>query len=61
MKEFLILVIGIVIGGTFMTMLMCCLQINRLNDYERKCMCLENKLGEKYNENTKYKKTVLDK
>ncbi len=34
MKEFLILVIGIVLGGTFMTMMMCCLQIDRINKYE---------------------------
>ncbi len=35
MKEFLILVVGLFLGGAFMTLMMCCLQIDRINKYEQ--------------------------
>ena len=35
MKELLFFILGLIIGGLVMTMLMCCLQINRINEYER--------------------------
>ncbi len=35
MKEFLILVVGLFLGGSFMTLMMCCLQIDRINKYEQ--------------------------
>lgn len=43
MKNFLILFIGIILGGIFMTMLMCCLQIDRINKYEEKINYLKSK------------------
>ena len=46
MKELLFFVLGMVIGGLSMTTLMCCLQINRVNEYEKKCFDLEQKLLE---------------
>lgn len=35
MSELLFFILGLIIGGLVMTTLMCCLQINRLNEYER--------------------------
>ena len=35
MSELLFSILGLIIGGLVMTTLMCCLQINRLNEYER--------------------------
>lgn len=35
MSELLFFILGLIIGGLVMTTLMCCLQINRINDLER--------------------------
>lgn len=35
MSELLFFILGLIIGGLIMTTLMCCLQINRINEYER--------------------------
>ena len=35
MSELLFFILGFIIGGLVMTTLMCCLQINRINEYER--------------------------
>lgn len=35
MSELLFFILGLVIGGLGMTTLMCCLQINRVNELER--------------------------
>lgn len=35
MSELLFFILGLIIGGLVMTTLMCCLQINRINEYER--------------------------
>lgn len=34
MSELLFFVLGLIIGGLVMTTLMCCLQINRINEME---------------------------
>ena len=36
MSELLFFILGLIIGGLVMTTLMCCLQINRINEYEKK-------------------------
>lgn len=36
MTEFIYLIIGLAIGGLFGVTLMCCLQINRLNEVARR-------------------------
>lgn len=41
MKELLFFIIGMIIGGLSMTTLMCCLQINRINEIESKYAELE--------------------
>lgn len=41
MSELLFFVLGIIIGGLVMTTLMCCLQINRINEMEARCLKLE--------------------
>lgn len=35
MSELLFFVLGLIIGGLAMTTLMCCLQVNRINDLEK--------------------------
>ena len=35
MSELLFFILGLIIGGLVMTTLMCCLQINRINEYEK--------------------------
>lgn len=35
MKELLFFILGLIIGGLFMTTIMCCLQINRINELEK--------------------------
>ena len=35
MSELLFFILGLIIGGLVMTTIMCCLQINRINEYER--------------------------
>ena len=34
MTEFLSFLVGLFIGGIVTTLVLCCLQINRINDYE---------------------------
>ena len=34
MKELLLFILGMIVGGLAMTTLMCCLQINRINEME---------------------------
>ena len=41
MRELLFFIMGLIIGGLSMTTLMCCLQINRINEMEAKCTELE--------------------
>ncbi len=41
MKELLFFIMGMIIGGLSMTTLMCCLQINRINEMETKGAELE--------------------
>ncbi len=35
MSELLFFILGLIIGGLGMTTLMCCLQVNRVNELER--------------------------
>ena len=35
MSELLFFILGMIIGGLGMTTLMCCLQVNRINELER--------------------------
>ncbi len=42
MKELLFFILGMIVGGLAMTTLMACLQINRLNEIETRCLKLEN-------------------
>ena len=35
MSELLFFILGLIIGGLGMTTLMCCLQVNRINELER--------------------------
>ena len=51
MRELLFFILGMVIGGLSMTTLMCCLQINRINEMEAKCERLEKEKLEVQNEN----------
>ena len=43
MSELLFFILGLIIGGLVMTTLMCCLQINRLNEYERLLLMRDKK------------------
>lgn len=36
MREALFLLLGMIVGGCVATVLLCCLQLNRINDYEAK-------------------------
>lgn len=51
MSELLFFILGIIIGGLAMTTLMCCLQINRINEMEARCEELERANLEVQNEN----------
>lgn len=51
MSELLFFVLGIIIGGLVMTTLMCCLQINRINEMEDRCLKLEKSNLEEQDEN----------
>lgn len=51
MSELLFFVLGIIIGGLVMTTLMCCLQINRINEMEARCLKLEKANSEEQDEN----------
>ena len=46
MSELLFFVLGIIIGGLTMTTLMCCLQINRINEFESRIKMYESELEE---------------
>lgn len=43
MSELLFFVLGLVIGGLTGVTIMCCLQINRINEYEKKINSIEKK------------------
>lgn len=45
MSELLFFILGLIVGGLAMTTLMCCLQINRINDLERQIV-LKNEYEE---------------
>ena len=59
MRELLFFIMGLIIGGLSMTTLMCCLQINRINEMEAKCAELEKVNTEVQDEKQKYKKTGM--
>lgn len=50
MGELLFFIIGLVIGGLIMTVVMCFLQVNRINDLEGEIFLLQNRLSEVYYE-----------
>lgn len=50
MSELLFFILGTIIGGLTMTALMCCLQINRLNEMERLLMLKNNEQEDDYTE-----------
>lgn len=43
MSELLFFVLGLVIGGLTGVTIMCCLQINRINEYEKKLKMSKNR------------------
>ena len=43
MSELLFFILGLVIGGLCATTLMCCLQVNRVNELERQIVLKDNK------------------
>lgn len=46
MSELLFFILGLIIGGLVMTTLMCCLQINKINEYERLLLMRDKKEDE---------------
>lgn len=42
MSELLFFILGFIIGGLGMTTLMCCLQVNRINELERQIVLKED-------------------
>lgn len=44
MNEFLWFLVGLFLGGIVTTLLLCCLQINRMNDYEAELRKLRSEL-----------------
>ncbi len=50
MQEVLFFILGIVVGGIVMTILMACLQLNRINELEIRCFELEKEKLELQNE-----------
>ena len=42
MSELLFFILGLIIGGLAMTTLMCCLQVNRINELERQIVLKDN-------------------
>ncbi|NLC87708.1 MAG: inseCt neurotoxin 1c [Clostridiaceae bacterium] len=42
MSELLFFILGLIIGGLEMTTLMCCLQVNRVNELEREIVLRPN-------------------
>lgn len=51
MKELLFFIMGMIIGGLSMTTLMCCLQINRINELETRYAELDKVNKEDQDEN----------
>ena len=47
MTEFLWLLVGLFIGGIVTTLGLCCLQINRINEYEAELRKLRSQLNNK--------------
>lgn len=45
MTEFLWFFVGLLIGGIVATLMLCCLQLKRLNDYEAEIQDLKSKLN----------------
>ena len=43
MSELLFFILGLIIGGLGMTTLMCCLQVNRINELERQIVLKDKK------------------
>lgn len=43
MSELLFFLLGMIVGGCAATALLCCLQINRINDYETEIRKLKHK------------------
>ena len=42
MSELLFFILGLIIGGLGMATLMCCLQVNRINELERQIVLKDN-------------------
>ena len=42
MSELLFFILGLIIGGLAMTTLMCCLQVNRINELEKQIVLKDN-------------------
>ena len=47
MTEFLWFLVGLFIGGIVATLVLCCLQINRINKYEAELQKLRSQLNNK--------------
>lgn len=47
MTEFLWFIMGLLIGGIVTTLVLCCLQINRINKYEAELQKLRSQLNNK--------------
>lgn len=45
MIEFLWFLVGLLLGGLITTVLMCCLQLHRVNEYEAEIQRLRSKLN----------------
>lgn len=46
MTELVWLIVGFLLGGCISTVILCCLQINRHNEYERELRKLKEKLNQ---------------
>ena len=51
MSELLFFVLGIIIGGLSATVIMCCLQVNKINDFEAEIKKLKQNCNEELSEN----------
>lgn len=51
MSELLFFVLGIIIGGLSANVIMCCLQVNKINDFEAEIKKLKQNCNEELNEN----------
>lgn len=47
MTEFLWFLIGLLLGGIVATLVLCCLQINRINEYEAELQKFRSQLNNK--------------